>query len=75
MMNPGQGGGKDDKKKRRPTGLLGLSAPSLDDDGNPTLRSASAGPGARGGRAGGDTDDSGFDYTDSTQTDTGPEDD
>ena len=58
MMGQGQGGNSD--KKKRQSGLLGLTAPTLDDDGNPTLRSASAGPGARGGRSGNDDSDLGY---------------
>lgn len=60
----GQGGGESDRKKKRPSGLLGLAAPTLDDDGDPTLRSASAGPGARGGRSGRNADDSAVGYDD-----------
>ena len=60
----GQGGSESDRKKKRPSGLLGLAAPTLDDDGDPTLRSASAGPGARGGRSG-RSDDSAVGYDDS----------
>ena len=64
-MSHGQGqGGSESEKKKRPSGLLGLSAPTLDDDGDPTLRSAAAGPGARGGRTGRAEDDSAIGYPD-----------
>jgi hypothetical protein len=71
MMSHGQGGqgGGDSEKKKRPSGLLGLTAPTLDDDGDPTLRSAAAGPGARGGRSGRATDDSAIGYSENAAAD------
>jgi hypothetical protein len=53
VMAPGNGGGGSSEKKRA-AGLLGLSAPTLDDDGEPRARSAAAGPGGRGSRSLGD---------------------
>ena len=55
MMAPGQNGANDKNKKKRGTGLLGMTAPSLEEQDLPTGRSAAAGPGGRPGAA--DDDD------------------